>query len=165
VLSTRNPFCFSIPAVGQAYTAIPINYGQGPAFFSVNLRVAKSFGLGPLLERAGGGGPRPGGGGGGERGREGGFGGFGGGEGMRGIFGGRANDHRYNLTFSAQAFNLFNRENLSVPVGVLSPQAFTGSSDFGQSLSLAGIGGPGGGGGGSSQAANRRVSLQVQFSF
>ena len=81
---------------------------------------------------------------------------------MRGMFGGRPNNHRYNLTFSAQAFNLFNRENLSVPVGVLSPQ---GNSDFGQSLSLAGIGGPGSGGGGSSQAANRRISLQVQFSF
>jgi hypothetical protein len=159
-LSTTNASCFFIPAVGQAYTPIPINYGQGPAYFSVNLRVAKSFGLGPLLERAGGG-QRPGGGGGGDR-REGGFGGFGGGEGMRGMFGGRPNNHRYNLTFSAQAFNLFNRENLSVPVGVLSPQ---GNSDFGQSLSLAGIGGPGSGGGGSSQAANRRISLQVQFSF
>jgi hypothetical protein len=77
---------------------------------------------------------------------------------MRGIFGGAANNHRYGLTFSIQARNLFNRENLATPVGVLSP-------NFGQTLSLAGGGFGPGGGGGATQAANRRVDLQVQFSF
>jgi hypothetical protein len=97
-------------------------------------------------------------GGGGGRGHDhGGFGGFGGG-GMGGMFGGGRTDHRYNLTFSVGARNLFNHQNLAPPVGVLSPQAFSGNSSFGESIAVAG--GPFG-----SQASNRRVDLQVQFSF
>ena len=163
VLSTTDPFCFFIPAAGQPYTPIPINFGEGPANISVGLRISKTVGIGPRLERAGGGrGGR--GGGGGDHGR-GGFGGFGGGP-MGGMFGGGQTDHRYNLTFSISGRNIFNRENLTPPVGILSPQAFTGNSTFGESLALAGGqgGGPGGGFFGS-QANSRRIDLQVQFSF
>ncbi len=156
VLATTNPFCFSIPAPGQAYTPIPINFGTGPANVSVNLRVSKTIGLGPVMEGTSGG--RGGGGGRGDH-ERGGFGGFGGGP-MGGIFGGGRTAHRYNLTFSAGARNLFNHQNLAPPVGVLSPQAFTGNSSFGESISLAGNGGPFG-----SQSSNRRIDLQVQFSF
>ena len=158
-LSTTNPFCFFIPAPGQAYSPIPINYGEGPANISVNLRASKTVGLGPRLERTGNGpGNRGGGRGGGRGGPEhGGFGGFGGG-GMGGMFGGGSTDHRYNLTFSVSARNLFNHQNLAPPVSVLSPQAFTGDSNFGRSMSLAN--GPF-----NTQAANRRIDLQVQFSF
>lgn len=154
--STTNPSCFVIPTPGQAYSPIPINLGQGPANVSVNMRVSKTIGLGPRLERAGNGGR--GGGGGGRGGEHGGFGGFGGG-GMGGMFGGGASDHRYNLTFSVQALNMFNHPNLATPVGVLTPQALTGKSDFGQSIALA-TNGPF-----ATQAASRRVVLQVQFSF
>jgi hypothetical protein len=155
--STTDPFCFFIPAAGQAYSPIPINLGQGPANVSVNLRVSKTIGLGPRLETANG---RSGGGGGHGGHDHGGFGGFGGGGGMRGMFGPGGSDHRYNLTFSASGRNIFNHQNLAPPVGVLSPQAFTGNSSFGESISLAGNGGPFG-----SQSSNRRIDLQVQFSF
>jgi hypothetical protein len=157
--STTDPFCFFIPVTGQAYSPIPVNFGEGPASVSLNLRVSKTIGLGPRLERVSG---RTGGGGGGRGGdhEHGGFGGFGGGGGMRGMFGPGGNDHRYSLTFSASGRNILNHQNLAPPVGVLSPQAFTGTSSFGESISLAGNGGPFG-----SQSSNRRIDLQVQFSF
>ena len=157
-LSTTNAQCFFIPTPGQAYTPIPMNFGQGPANVSVNLRISKTIGLGPLLESAGGG--RRGGAGGGDHGHDHGFGGFGGG-GMGGMFGGGRSDHRYNLTFSVSGRNIFNRENLAPPVGILSPQAFTAQgSNFGESMSLATNNGPFG-----SQSNSRRIDLQVQFSF
>lgn len=157
-LSTTNPFCFFIPSAGQPYTPIPANLGQGPANISVNLRVSKTFGFGP---EAGGGRANRGGGGGGGGHERGGpmFGGFGGGPG-RGMFGGGGTDRRYSLTFSVQALNMFNHPNLANPVGVLTPQAYTAGSDFGQSIAL-NSGGPGFG----TQAASRRVMLQVRFAF
>jgi len=66
------------------------------------------------------------------------------------------------VTFSIQALNILNSTNLSTPNGNLS------SSRFGQSLSTASAfgGGRGGGGGGGNQAAgNRRIELQMRFSF
>jgi hypothetical protein len=65
------------------------------------------------------------------------------------------------MQFSINFNNLFNRVNLSTPVGSLS------SPSFGQSLSLGGaFGGFGGGGfGGGGGAGNRRVTAQVRFNF
>jgi hypothetical protein len=69
-------------------------------------------------------------------------------------------DHPYNLTVSINASNLFNRTNAGPPVGNLS------SPLFGQSPSLAGGGiNFGGGGFGGTPANNRRVDLQLRFSF
>lgn len=143
-------------APSAASQIIPLNYGTGPAQFSVNLRLSKTIGFGPSLggeRQAGGrgeGGPR-GGPGGGDHGHGPGGGGMvrmGGGGG--GGFGGTGK--RYNLTFGINANNLFNRVNLDTPVGNLS------SPLFGTSNSLArGFGG--------GQAANRRLSLQVIFAF
>lgn len=133
------------------YTPIPINYLTGPGHFTVNLRLSKTFGFGP--ENSAASGPRgggPGGGPGGER-HGGGPGGFG--RPMGGIFGGGAGtSRRYNLTFSVNARNLFNRVNLGTPIGNLD------SRFFGQSIALAG--GPF-----SSAASNRRIELQASFSF
>ena len=56
------------------------------------------------------------------------------------------------MTFSANARNLFNNVNPNTPVGNL------GSTQFLQSTGLAG--GPF-----NSQSANRRIDLQVMFSF
>src|SRR6185312_8599737 len=42
----------TVPQPGAA--VIPINYGEGPAQVSVNMRVSKTFGLGPIIERDGG---------------------------------------------------------------------------------------------------------------
>jgi hypothetical protein len=87
-------------------------------------------------------------------------GGPGGGLGPRGLSGGGGNpfnfggstNRRYNLTFSISARNLLNSANPGLPVGNLS------SPFFGQSISIAG--GPF-----SSASANRRIDLQVMFSF
>ncbi|PYY05682.1 MAG: hypothetical protein DMG64_02615, partial [Acidobacteria bacterium] len=162
--STTNPQCFFIPLAGQTYTPIPVNLGEGPANVTVNLRVSKTIGLGERLEGSGNAGANRGGrgGGGGEGGHEhGGFGGFGGpGGGRGGIFGGGSSGRRYNLTFSVSARNLFNHQNLAPPVGVLSRQALipNANTNFGESISMAN--GPF-----NTQAANRRIDLQVQFSF
>ena len=143
----------TVPIAGQ--TIVPINYGNGPALFTLNLRLSKTFGLGPKLEgRAGAGGPGgPGGGpphshggGLGARGLSG-----GGGGGGPFIFGGET-DRKYNLTFSVSARNLLNDVNYGPPVGIL------GSQSFGQSISLAGPPFSYG-------SASRRIDLQMLFSF
>jgi len=158
------------------------NFGQGPGFFSVNLRASKTFGFGsvpgavdrqtgasqstrdnqPGSSNSGG----RGGGGGGRGGRGGATGGggvFGAGGGVFGGGGGRT-EKRYNLTLSLSARNLFNNVNPDRPIGtLLSPR-------FGTSNSLAsGFGGPrgggGGGGGGERCPDNRCVEAQLRFSF
>ena len=157
---------------------IPRNFGEGPGFFSVNLRISKTWSFGSLpsanaanqrgqgTETAGGAGGRRGGGipqiagaGGGQgRGGPGGGGGRGGaGGGIPGIGGpgGVGEAKRYNIQFSLNFNNLFNRVNLSTPVGNLS------SPFFGESLGLAGgFGGfgPGGGGGARQPAAARAIA-------
>jgi hypothetical protein len=167
---------------------IPRNFGQGPAFFSVNMRVSKTWNFGEVHsskskatssgsssqqqqtaarggQRGGGGAPRgPGGipgfsgGGGGQGGAR------GGGGGIPGFGGGSASaEKRYGLTFSLAFQNLFNRVNEGTPVGnLLSPS-------FGQSVGLnggfGGFGGLGGGPGGSTGAGNRRITAQLRFNF
>ena len=133
---------------------IPINYLTGPNLFTLNVRLAKTFGFGPETHaRAGaqaggspsGHNPAAHAGGGSV--------GFGGGPGHGGMFGGAApTGRRYNLTLSVNARNALNRVNPGVPIGVYT------SPDFGKSISLAG--GPF-----SSPAANRKVELQAMFSF
>ena len=138
---------------------LPKNMGTSPASVAVNLRLSRSFGIGPKVASSvnPGGGPPPGGphghgpGGGGPGG---GFGpgGFGGGGGPRGMFGPGANPRKYNLTFSAQAMNIFNNIDYGMPIGTV------GSTKFGQSTSLAG--GPF-----SNGTASRRIFVQAVFSF
>jgi hypothetical protein len=141
------------PVPGE--TLIPVNLGTSSPRFTLNVRLAKTFGFGKKPEtapadnagasggRGGGGGPR--GGGGGQR-------GGGGGGPMGGIFGGSPSNARYNLTFSVSARNLFNIVNDGNFVGNLN------SPQFGQANGLAG--GPY-----SSSAANRKIDLQLQFTF
>jgi hypothetical protein len=153
--------CFSTTPTGQP--VVPINYGTGPAQVTFNLRLAKTIGLGKKVgttAAAGGpGGPGGPGGGGGRGGRGG---GPGGGLGPRGLTGGGggspfglggATDRRYSLTFSIAARNLLNTENLAPPVGVISSPL-----SFGHSVALAG--GPFG-----TTSANRRIDLQMMFTF
>jgi hypothetical protein len=150
----------------NGYSPIPVNLGNGPAGVVVNLRVSRSFGIGPKLVAAGqsnaggdnsAGGPPPGGrgGGGGGGGRGGGMGGMGMG-GMRGG-GGRGGaaantGHKYTINFSAQALNLFNDIDYGTPGGTV------GSPNFNKSTSLAG-------GMFSSGSAARRIFFQASFSF
>jgi uncharacterized membrane protein YgcG len=114
---------------GLAYTPIPINLGRGPAAVALNLRISRSWGVGPKIDAAtsaavagapppggyggGGGGGRGGGGGGG------GFGGFGGGGGRPPGMGALGTGRKYTLTFNVQASNVFNDINYGTPVGTL----------------------------------------------
>ena len=132
---------------------IPINFGQSPGQFTFNMRLSKTFGLGPKVE---GGGNNPGQSGGRGPGTFGGAGrgprGGGGGRGPGGPFGERSNQ-RYSLTFSANARNILNNVNPGPPIGNLSAE-----KEFGTSTALAG--GPF-----NTQSANRRIDFQVMFAF
>jgi Carboxypeptidase regulatory-like domain/TonB dependent receptor len=163
------------PLAGE--TLIANNAGSGPAAVALNLRISRSFGIGPKLVKADpnanqgggppGGGPPGGGGRGGGGGQggpggggpgggfgPGGFGGGGGGGrgGPGGMFGPTATGRKYNLNFSFQALNLFNDIDYGTPTGTV------GTSEFGKSRSLQG-------GIFSQGAAARRVFLQAVFSF
>ncbi len=147
--------CFLIPSAADlgnpaTYTPIPVNYGDGPGRFSLNLRLAKTFGFGPVLESASGSGGGPMGGG--TFGRPGGGGPRGGPGGGRGGPDAGATNRRYALTFSIMGRNVFNNVNVLTPVGNL------GSPLFGESNGLAGR--PF-----SDSTSNRRLDLQVTFTF
>ncbi len=132
-------------------TPAPINACTGPASFTVNLRVVKTWGFGasknlrpdrPQGGRGQGGPPGGAGGGGGARG---GGGGMGGG-------GGASSGKRYNISVGLQGQNIFNVIDRSTPVGTLT------SPSFGISTGLAG-------GNYTSNSAVRRVYLQAGFTF
>ena len=142
--------CFSLVPNGEAI--IPIYDATGPDRFALNVRLSKTFGFGKKLEERNSsaqGGPGPGS----TFGRGPGGPGRGGpGPGGRGGFDSASSGQRYSLTFSASAQNLFNNVNLNNPTGNLS------SPLFGISNSLAGR--PF-----SSNTSNRRLDVQVVFSF
>ena len=168
-------------STADGQTLIENNRGRGPAAVAVNLRISRSFGIGPKLAKAdpnanqvggppgggppGGGGGRGGGPGGGGPGGGFGPGGFGGGGGGRGgpggMFGATGTGRKYNLNFSVQALNLFNNINYGPPSGTaVAPGKITeGETDnFGRSNSLQpGIFSQG--------AAARRIFVQAVFSF
>ncbi|HXM98052.1 MAG TPA: carboxypeptidase regulatory-like domain-containing protein [Candidatus Dormibacteraeota bacterium] len=141
--------CFdAAPQTGV--TLIPVNYAQGDARYSLNVRLSKTFGFGKKKEgaaRADAGAPPSGGafgrGPGGDRRGGGGFG--------NDRSGGPTNN-RYGLTFGVSARNIFNKVNLANPVGDLS------SPLFGQANALAGR--PYG-----DSTSNRRLDLQLTFTF
>ncbi|MGH9605190.1 MAG: carboxypeptidase regulatory-like domain-containing protein [Terracidiphilus sp.] len=145
----------AIPQPGEAI--VPTDLGNSPSAVAVNLRLSRTFGIGPKVEATGGP-PRGGGGPGGGGGHGGGRGGFGGGFG--GPFGGGGGMHggisntgrKYALNFSAQALNLFNDIDYGTPVGNIE------NSRFGQSTSLQkGIF--------TSGSAARRIFFQAAFQF
>ncbi len=169
------------PKAGQ--TIVPRNYAEGPGFFTVNLRVGRSFSFGDLpgaaerrrvakeqeeQQRQNRGNNRGGadrsasrsgntsGGaprGGGAPQVTSGLGG-----GMMVMMGGPggAEGKRYTMNFSLNFINLLNRTNFGNPVGNLR------SVNFGESLFPASSFGFGGG---NANAGNRRVQASVRFSF
>lgn len=156
------------------YTPVAANLGNGPAAVALNLRLSRSFGIGPKTggnaqeEHHGGpGGPGGGGHGGGPGGGLGPGGLSGGGGPPRGMFGGASTGRKYSLNFSAQALNLFNNIDYGTPTGTVIPtydstisDVTTPGSNFGRSLSLQrGIfSSP-------TSSAARRIFFQAEFSF
>jgi hypothetical protein len=138
-------------------TILPRNFGRGPGQFTVDLRLAKTFGLGRLRnpERSSRNGsdsgpapvaPPPGPAG---RGSIGGFDQGGGGGG-----GGASTGRRYNLTASISARNLFNHVNPGPIIGNINSQF------FGQANQIAG-----GFGAFAGNASNRRLEFQLRLAF
>ena len=164
-------------APGAGATIIPVNYGNGPDQWRVDMRFSRSWGWGEKRNVAppngggfggpggpGGGGPPPGGGGpgggGGGGGRGGGFGQVGGGGGPGGFGGGFGQvggaGHKYTLGLTVQATNIFNHVNLANPIGTLN------SPFFGESISSVSTGQGLGGGG---VTGNRRIQLTLRFTY
>ncbi len=153
---------FATPGTIGSTGTVPLNYCTGPANFTVNLRIVKTFGFGgdrvPNARQQAGdggqgspGGPPPGGGGG--RGGGGGGGGRGGGPGGGfGGGGGASSGKRYNLSLGVQAQNIFNIVDRNTPVGTLT------SPSFGTSTQLAGTIY-------TTDDAIRRIGLQASFNF
>ncbi len=94
-LGITNSFCDTSSA-SDVNAMIPRNYGSGPSFATVNMRLSRTFGFGGEGS-SGNGGP------------------FG---------GGSASNNKYNLTFSLQTSNLFNNTNAGTPIGNLSSSLF-----------------------------------------
>ncbi len=151
VTATNGDYVKTIPGCGTfaqpgyqtpGAAIVPINYCTGPALFTFNFRLTKTFGFGAKLARAGGGGMGgPGGGPGGH------------GHGGPGHFGGEVSSgRRYNLSFGLQVQNLFNNEDLGTPQGQLT------SPFFGQSTQINGQ--PF-----TTDSAVRRITLQTSFYF
>lgn len=143
VISTRWGRFDTVPQPGE--TIIPPNYGTGYDQFTANLRLSKTFGFGREVQGGGAGG------GGGRNGRGLGPGGLSS-MNMGSFFRGPSTNRRYNLTFSISARNIFNNVNYA------SPEGNVNSPLFGKPYALAG-------GFFSSNAANRRIDLQVRFNF
>ena len=146
----------ALPLPGQ--TIIPRNYGNGPGQLNLNVHLTKIFSFGGEGSAAadgsrGQGGYRGGGRRGGPPGGGLGPGGLGGGGGPRDLFGGGGGNKRYTLEFTIDARNALNNVNLAPPIGNLS------SPLFGQSNRL------GGGFRGGGATANRRIELEVRFTF
>jgi hypothetical protein len=153
---------------GAVANLVPRNYLTMANMVSVNMRVYRVFGFGPV--RGGGGGaanngaPQGGlanvfGGGGGRGGRGGGRG--------RGGSGGETTEHRYNVTLGMDFTNVLNHFNPAGYQGVLT------STQFGEPTTVnTGFGGGFAGGGNGfggvaagSTANNRRIEFQLRFAF
>jgi len=126
------------PSPGEQ--VLPRNYGRGPGQISVNARLGKTWGFGPEKESASGMTPMGGG-----PGRNGGF---------HSIFSDISTSRRYNLTASISARNLLNHVNEGPIIGQIT------SPLFGQANSVAG-----GYGAFAETANNRRLELQLRFTF
>ncbi len=139
------------PSPGQK--TLSRNFGRGPGSITVNLRVAKTFEFGPGRDAASAPPRGPGGPGGGGDDRRGNPGVFGTGGGPQGPS--PSTSRRYNLIVSMSTRNLLNHTNPGPIIGNIT------SPLFGQANQPAGSGGFGF----SEAANNRRLELQMRFTF
>ncbi len=136
------------PNPNSSERIISRNFGRGPGLVTVNLRIAKTIGFGPEKGgsakaaapqggiAAGANPTAPGG--------------------MRGVFSQPSTSRRYNLTFGLSTRNLLNHNNPGPIIGNIT------SPLFGRANQIAGA--PNGEGF-SENASNRRLELQIRFSF
>jgi hypothetical protein len=168
IVLTPYGYLNTVPQPGQAI--VGRNLATGPGFLDFNMRLSKTWGFGTTkfqgpsggaTARQGGGPPGGPGGGNGSGGGGAppgggpppGGGGAPPGGGPPGMSG-ESTAHRYNVTLSIMARNVLNHENLSAPVGVMTSPYFL------ESTGITGGFGP------ESVASNqRRIDLQLRFSF
>jgi hypothetical protein len=146
IVSTPFGYLNTNPQPGEPL--LPRNYGTGPDTFSVNLRLSRTWGFGTTKFAGSSGGAHSNTGGGG-RGGGGGF--FGGG---RGPFGGTTTEHRYNLTLSISARNMFNHVNYSPPVGIMGSPLFLQYTNISGGFQAE-----------QTPTDNRRIDVQLRFQF
>ncbi|MGO9258189.1 MAG: hypothetical protein ACLQU1_18025 [Bryobacteraceae bacterium] len=163
-------------SVANPANLVPRNYLTMAGLVSVNVRVYRVFGFGPVAGRGagpGGGGGGPGGGGPGGGGPGGGPGGGGGGRGGGGAMqmgqpgggrgggmGGGTTEHRFNLTIGVNITNILNHFNPAGYQGVITSPQFLDATTVNT-----GFGGGGIGGGGGGTANNRRIEFDSRFTF
>jgi hypothetical protein len=124
---------------------LPRNYGRGPGIVMLNVRISKVFAFGPAGEGSiSTGGSR--------RGQQGGPFSVGGSATTS-----TSTGHRYNLTVSLSTRNILNHNNPGPIIGIASPLFALANQPYGT--------GTLGGTGFSEAADNRRLELQVRFSF
>ena len=126
---------------------VPRNFGRGPGLISVNLRLGKTFGFGG--ER-GSGASHSGGGGGGNPAM------MAGGRGLGSLIGPPTTTQRYNLSFSISARNLLNHTNPGPIIGDITSPLFGHANQMYGNLNGEGF---------SENANNRRLELQMRFTF
>jgi hypothetical protein len=134
------------PSPGEAI--LGRNFGRGPALLRVNLRVAKAIGFGAETGRAAE--QRPTTGGGGATAAQ------ASGRGLGGIIGAPKTGHRYNLIIAMSVQNLLNHTNPGPITGDITSPLFGASNKI--------AGGPNGEGF-FETADNRRLELQIRFTF
>ncbi len=133
--------------IGPGVATIPRNYGQGPAFFTLNVRASRTFGFGAETrskkKRKG---PKHGGvptaadlnaGN------------------VNSMFHDSSTEHRYNMTLSVVARNLLNTVNPGLPSGNLSSPIFGRPNALASSSNTEG----------SYFGDNRRLQFQIRFGF
>ncbi|HXR75016.1 MAG TPA: carboxypeptidase regulatory-like domain-containing protein [Bryobacteraceae bacterium] len=137
IIATPYGYLNPTPTPGEAI--LPYNTGNASGQFSANLRLSRTWGFGTTKIKGVVGGARAEGGG-------------------HGRFGGggfnSTTEHRYNLTLSISARNIFNNVNYDTPVGVLTSPLFL------QPTSIAG-----GYGAEQTPTNNRRINLSLRFRF
>jgi hypothetical protein len=147
VIQTQYGLLDSNPPPGEPL--LPRNYGRGPGQIRVNLRITKAIGFG--ADRGGPTGEqRPSAGGGAAGAAQ------AAGRGLGGLIGTATTSHRYNLIFGVSAQNILNHTNPGPIIGDIT------SPLFGRTNQIAG--GPNGEGF-FTTANNRRLEMQIRFSF
>jgi hypothetical protein len=148
LIQTRYGLLDSNPPAGEQI--LQRNYGRGPGQIRVNLRLSKAIGFGSEHGSTGAQGPGAGAGGGGASVAQ------ASGRGLGSIIGNPKTVHRYNLIFSVSAQNILNHNNPGPIDGDIT------SPLFGLSNQIAG--GPNGEGF-FETASNRRLEMQMRFTF
>jgi hypothetical protein len=133
------------------------NYGRGPGSVTVNVRVSKSIGFGKAREASSNSQAAPAAATGGD-GRRGGAGPFSTGGGLRSIFANAPSSHPYNLSISMDLENITNHNNPGPIIGSVTSPLFGRANEPAGARDL-------GGGGFSESANNRRLELQIRFTF